>query len=127
MDDIINSANSNAKFKEATEKLINEVNNISCGHCFHPHPLLSWCHNNLHYQFYQSIRNKIFEFWKIRDKAQVKIKPKEPTPAKTPKPKTTKITQRRRQYHTLISFHCKDQTDLMKLFVGDEKQTKWHE
>jgi hypothetical protein len=71
MDGIINSANTNAKVKEATEKLMNEVSNSSCGHCFHP--LISWGHNNLQYQFCQSLRNKIFEFWKMRDKARVKI------------------------------------------------------
>lgn len=41
----MNSANSNAKVKEATEKLMNAVNNSTCGHCFHPLP--SWGHTNL--------------------------------------------------------------------------------
>lgn len=85
MDAIMSSANSNANFKEATEKLMYEFNNSTYGHCFHPP--LSLGHTNLHFQFCQSLRNKIFELWKMRDKA--KVKPKKPIPVITPKPKIT--------------------------------------
>ena len=49
MDAVLNSVNTNAKVKETTEKLMNEVNNSNFGHCFHP--LLSLGDTNLHYKF----------------------------------------------------------------------------
>lgn len=81
MDKLMNAEEMQAKVKETTLKLLGETNENNCG--FYHYPLLTWGHTNLHYQMCYTLKSRLIEFGKQRDKAKVKIKHSEPLP--TPK------------------------------------------